>query len=233
MKSRILWILSSILMWGLVGGAYTLQQTGSDGAHSHPRYETAISQHSTQIATLSVTQVAQLPSITTTSSPTRTSTPLSMPPTPTPEEGPGMTRTALTDVPVVLTNTIIPTNTPRPPSGSPTSTLLPYLQPDYLCRVTTTSALTKRLLADVTSQSLGVIPTNTVVTIYPYESSIYYPNQNGNIVGRWYVKLEDESWILFANVATQDATAPGTTPAILEQFMTELDFPCRPQVIRR
>lgn len=214
------------------------QQTAFDGAHNHPRYETAIAEvrieanstnakQGTQIAALQAShQTLPSPSpftATWTNTPSATNT-LAIPSDPTPEEPIGLTRTPLTNVPPIPTNT--PTKTPTgQPSAAVTS--LPFLDPAYTCRIITNDALKRRENPSPAALSLGIIPSGTLLTIHPYDGSIPL-----NYADLWYVRIADSSgggWVLYARV---DPNAGTLEPRVVDSYTDAVSELCIPALRR-
>lgn len=220
------------------------QQTAIDGSHNHPYLETSIAevrieanstnaQQSTEIAVLqatkqtlpSPTQITLTPTnfATWTRTPSATNT-LAIPPTPTPEEPSGLTRTPLTAAPPRSTST--PTKTPvATSSGGATS--LPFLDPAYTCRIITNDALKRRENPSPAALSLGVIPSDTLLTIHPYDGSIPL-----NYADLWYVRIADSSgggWILYARV---DPNAGTLEPRVVDSYVNQVEELCIPALRR-
>lgn len=208
------------------------QQTALDGAHNHPIYETALSQNratdakqSTEIAALQATnQVIPSPTLIT-SSPTKTITPQSTVPTPTQEDARTPSNTPFA--------TFTPTRT-FTPSNTQIATRPPFLDPDFTCRIVTTSNLTKRLTPSPTAENLGVLPAGSNVLIAPYQGSIPYTTTNGYFYVPVMENREIAYYILYARTSPPSLATPNVTPQILETFLSSADpnIPCIPLIIR-
>lgn len=190
-----------------------------------------VDRHNTQIAVLfstrqilpSPTQITLTPTPPPSWTPTQTRTLQGTASIPTPEEPIGLTRTPLTNVPPVPTSTRTrtPVATPSAASTSPS-----FLDPNYTCRIIANDNLTRRETPSPAAQSLGTVPSGTLLTIHPYDGSIPL---NSSL---WYVRIADISgggWLLYARI---DPNAGTLEPRVTESYMDAVSELCIPALRR-
>lgn len=228
-------LISFLALVMLIGASPLLQ----DGQHRHFYLETAIAQERLERQSTDTEQDARIALALATRQVLPSPTPITLTPTtaPTWTNTPTVTRTPqgipFTPTQETLTtpfsatptfshaiNTMTPTRVNTPVATSP----LP--DANYTCRIITTSALTRRLTPSPSAQSLGVVPTETTLTIHPYDGSIAFGTTF------WYVRVADSSgggWLLYARI---DPAAGTLEPRVTEGYMLPVDPLCIPALLR-